>query len=440
MAIPASLLRPLALPLLILFLDACGGGSGAGSASAPSASLDAFAAVNAGLKGTLDLSANRVTLEWYDSFATATRYQIEQQDAGGAWVAIDGVWAPHDPHGTRLKWTGPFIEAATLRVEAVLPDHSVPLVVAGQSPSTNFILERPAQIPSIVLDEPEPLETPSDVSLANDESILAGGGNAPLVTYDIDTAASSSSGIAPDFRSTLQFYGLTTGTHLLSATVERAVGLLDLVISRNVQIHSSNVAVSVKSALSPSAFDVYALATSDSGISSLAATLDFPTGSKDTLTAPNTCVPQPCGAGQPFNAYHFSFETKNLGPSFHSVTLEATDNAGNTGSNYASFELPAPPAVTLDSPVDGASVAGTLHLAGTYFSAVPGALELMVTLSGAPIYDTTVANTGLEIPFTADVSLAGVSPGSHTVTVYARVGNTVYTAGPVAVVQVTASH
>src|SRR5690348_13548270 len=89
------LLRPFALSLLILLLDACGGGSG-GSTSTSSDSQDAFYASIAGLRGTLDLSAQRVTLQWYDTLAMATRYQIEQQDAKGAWVAIDGVWAPHD--------------------------------------------------------------------------------------------------------------------------------------------------------------------------------------------------------------------------------------------------------------------------------------------------------------------------------------------------------
>src|SRR5438067_12688194 len=99
MSIPAPLLRPFILSVLILLLEACGRGPGDGSTSVPSVSQDASDAANAGLKGTLDLSANRLTLQWYDTFARATRYQIEQQDASGAWVVIDGLWAPHAPLG-----------------------------------------------------------------------------------------------------------------------------------------------------------------------------------------------------------------------------------------------------------------------------------------------------------------------------------------------------
>jgi len=439
MSIPTPVLRPFALFLMLLLLDACGGGSGGASTSASYASQDAVDATNAGLKGTLDMAANRVTLEWYDTFETATRYQIEQQDASGAWVVIDGVWALHDPQRAGLKWTRPVNGAATLRVEASLPDRSVPLMVLGQAPSTSLTLAPPAKIPSIVLDRAEPLEGAVNVSLANDDGTPGAAENTRFVTYGIDTVNSSRSDVAPEYSASFQLDGLTTGTHLISATMERAVGFVNLVIGRNVQIHSSNAAVSTSTALSPKAFDVYALATADAGIGSVEASLDSPVSLRDTLTTPNSCVPRPCSTGQPFNAYHFSFDTKNLGPGFHTVRVDATDDAGKTGSDFVSFDLPVPPTATLESPADGASVVGTLHLAGTVSSVVPGALELMVTLSGVPIYDTTVANTGAEVPYTADVSLAGVTPGSHTVGVYARVGNTVYTAAATAVVQVAAS-
>ncbi len=441
MSIPVSPLRPVALALSILLLGACGGGSGGGSTAGSPPSQDSLDADNAGLKYTLDLSGRRVTLEWYDRFAAATRYQIEQQDASGAWVAIDGVWAPHDPQGTTLKWTGPVNGTATLRVEAVLSDHTVPLVVHGQVPSTSLTLSLPTQIPSIVFDQPEPLGTSVNVALDNGESVLGTDGSNHSVTYWIDSAGLSGASVAPTYSATLHLDGVTTGTHLVSATVTRAGDFsATLMISRSVQIHSTDAAVAVvNTVLGPNAYDVYALATSDSGISSVIATLDLPAGPRYTLTTPNACVPQPCGAGEPFNAYHFSFETRHLSSGFHTVNIEAVDGAGNFAADGPYFELPAPPSVTLASPADGASVVGTVHVAGTYSSAAPGALELMVTLSGVPVYDTTVANTGEEIPYATDVSLAGVSPGSHTLRVYARVGNTVYTQAATAIIQVAAS-
>src|SRR5690349_11838190 len=118
MPISVPLPRPIALSLLILLLDACGGGSGGGSTSGGSDSQDVQEANVAELTGTLDLPASRVTLQWFDTVAAATRYQIEQQDAGGAWIPIDGVWAAHDLQQGTMTWTGVIHGAATFRVEA----------------------------------------------------------------------------------------------------------------------------------------------------------------------------------------------------------------------------------------------------------------------------------------------------------------------------------
>jgi hypothetical protein len=60
----------------------------------------------------------------------------------------------------------------------------------------------------------------------------------------------------------------------------------------------------------------------------------------------------------------------------------------------------------------------------------------MVTLRGVPVYDKTVANTGMSTPFAADVSLSGVTPGYHTLGSYTRVGNTPYTVAASIIVQV----
>jgi hypothetical protein len=441
MPITVPLLRPFTLSLLILLLNACGGGSGGDSSSADSASQDAGNAMSAALRATLDLAAKRVTLQWYDSFATATRYQIEQQSASGAWVAVEAVWAPHGQTPQNLmKWTGSINEATTLRVEAVLQDRTVPLAVYAQPQSTSLTIAPPAQIPSIMFDQPEPLQTSVNVSIANDESFLnSNDKGSPLVTYviDDDTSTFLTSYRAPGFPYPVGLSTYTTGTHHLAALMEHSNGAMTWVISRNVQIHSSNAAISLEAVPNLGVLDFYAVATSDSGIVSVVLNADSPSGPTDTLIAPNACVPQPCGAGQPFNAYRFSFDTKMYVSGYHIATVEATDNAGTTAGGFASFTLPAPPTVTLDSPVDGAVVAGTLHLAGTFASGTPGALELMVTLSGVPIYDTTVANTGAPVPYSVDVSLAGVSPGSHTVGVYSRVGNSVYTSVASAIIQVT---
>jgi hypothetical protein len=114
------------------------------------------------------------------------------------------------------------------------------------------------------------------------------------------------------------------------------------------------------------------------------------------------------------------------GVDYQSIEATATDAAGHSASSTVSLELPSPTTATLDSPVNGDTVAGTLSISGTFASGTPGPLELMVTLSGIPVYDTTVGNPGSAVPFATNISLAGVANGIHTVDLYARVGNVSY--------------
>jgi hypothetical protein len=426
-------LRPYALSLMILLLGGCGGGSGGesgdGTPTGPTAE-DLTLASSAALKATLDLSTNRVTLAWWNTFPNAQRYQIEQQDGSGAWVVIDGLWATQQEQGV-LQWTGPYQGPVTLRVEAVLQTYTVPLKLF--SSSTSVFVAPPAQIPSIILDQPEPLESPINVSIGE------GTGSWLAITYGIDTRTYYTDSPAPEYATSLSTDGIKTGTHRLSASIELDASST-LVIGKSVQIHTSAAAMSVSAMQSPDVIDIYAVATSDSGINSVVAGVQNVTASEQAMTMPNACLPQPCNAGEPFNAYHFSFSTNGLGLGYHYIAVQATDNAGNTVTDGQGFNLPTPTTVTLDSLTDGAVVAGTLHLAGVFFSGTPGALELLVTLSGVPVYDTSVANTGAVVPYSADISLAGVSPGDHTVSVYARVGNTLYTPGATAIVRVVAAH
>jgi hypothetical protein len=349
-------LRPYVLSLLILLLEACGGASGGdsgGGAASPGPTADDLSlASEASLRGTLDLATNRVTLAWWNTFLTASRYQIEQQDTSGAWVVIDGMWALQGPQENVLQWTGSYQGPATLRVEAVLQGYTVPLKLSGDPTSTSLTLAPPAQLPALVLDQQEPLESPIDVSMTN------GSGGWLGVTYWIDSGEFGTPASAPQYATTLRADGITTGKHLLYASIELNAAST-LVIGSSVQIHTSAAALSVSGVQVTEAFDVYAVATSDSGINSVVAGAPDVTPPSQTLTMPNACVPQPCGAGQSFNAYHFSFNTTGVGPGFHGIAVQATDNAGNTAAGGQSFNLPAPTTATLDSPADGGVAAGT---------------------------------------------------------------------------------
>src|SRR3569833_175156 len=438
MPVSVRSLRPYALSVILLFLllVVCGGGSGGDSGGVPTSvgptAEDMRLASSAALRGTRDLSTSRVTLVWWDTFPAGSRYQIERQDASGAWVVIDGMLAVQaSQQGATEQKTGTNPKPTTKQNETKQQGYTIPLILSADLTSSSLTLAPPAQTPSIVLDQQEPLEGPIDVSIANGSAAWPG------VTYRIDGRGYGFGVLDPQYAETLATDGITTGTHLLSASIELTASS-KLVIEKTVQIHASAAALSVSGQQGPDVFDAYAVATADSSINSVVAGNRGAATAPQALTMPNACVPQPCAAGQAFNAYHFSFDTKGLDPGFHSIDVQATDNAGNNAAGTKSFNAPTPTTATLDFPADGAVVAGTLHLAGAFFSATPGALELLVALSGTPIYDTTVANSGAAVPDSADVSLVGVPPGDHTVAVYARVGNTPYIGGSTALIHVSA--
>jgi len=446
MPISSRLHRPFPLfSSALLLLAACGGGNGAGSSrgSTPGGpSAQQLSDANfAQLHSTLDPATHRVTLEWRVNVTGASRYQIEQQDSTGEWVVIDGVWAP--VNGARLngqpqypQWTGVVNGATTYRVEAVVPGGTVPLGLAGVQvgtpPSTSIAVTAPTPLPSIALDQPEPLETPVKISVVGD-------GTYHGVAFSIDAPRSSNSFNlhVPPWTITVHPAAYTTGTHLIYATVALNAASA-VVIRRSVTVHTSEAVLrSLNTLQTVGSLNIHLVATSDSDITSVVGLVDGV--ALDTVTAPNSCVALPCAAGQPFNAYDLSIDTKGLSHAGHFLTLQAYDSAGNVAdvSGGPAFYIPAPANAILDSPVDGAVVARTLHVSGSVSSGTPGPLEVMVTLSGIPVYDTTVANTGANIPYSADVSLADIAPGYHTLNTYARVGDTSYTQTASASIQVT---
>jgi hypothetical protein len=252
---------------------------------------------------------------------------------------------------------------------------------------------------------------------------LADADNPGSVYYGIDSVDLNSQPEGDDYTVALDVSKLTTGPHLLTATL-RPNDYSTIKIYRTVQVHSREAALDTSVVERPDAVDVDVVATSDSGIVSIDASLDgAPLGS---LGVPNACKPDPCPVSQSFNAYRFSIPTRPASPGQHFVKAIATDAAGNTATGFATVTLPVPTAATLDSPADGASVSDTLHLSGSYASGTPGALELLITLGGEVVYDKTVSNPGSAVSFSTDARLPAITPGSHMLCEYARVGNTNY--------------
>jgi hypothetical protein len=365
-------------------------------------------------------------MSWTDTFSRATRYEIEQENADGTWSIIDGVWAAQGSDFP-LYWTGSVSAAQTFRVEAVMSGYTVPLqTLDGQA---SIAIAPPTVTPVIEFDQPEPVENTVDASLSNADGYQG-------VTYVVDaTNFFPQTAFNPPYSAPLNLSALTTGAHVVVATLQVDAAVTEQ-ISRSFQVHTSGAALNVNVAEGPSVVDIDIVATSDSGITSVTASVDN-TLSIGSLATPNACTPTPCSPGQPFNAYHFSFEEVTAGSGSHAIETRAVDGAGNSASSTTEISLPGPTQATLDSPLDGASVAGTFTISGTFASGTPGPLELLVALGGIPVYDTSLVNPGSAVPFSTEISLSGVANGSHTIDVYARVGNANYQLVTSAVVVVT---
>jgi hypothetical protein len=412
------------LPALLLsttLLVACGGGgSSTGGPPGPSANDIAYAQ-EADLRASLDLSTGWVTLTWLDIVPGASRYQIEQLDADGSWSVLDGVWATQAEQS--LHWTGPVESTVVLRVVAMMSGYTVTLSNAGTPSGTESTAESqqitvafPSPTPSIAIDQAEPLQGTVNVSIDS-------GATYNYVAYSLDEPQFGPVGAnSVPYSASFDLSSTTTGTHTLYAQLEVNYSLT-LLLSRSVRIHTSQAAVTAALDPNPNGIDLFAVATSDSGITSVVASYGSLT--LGTLTQPNACLPAPCSPGQSFNSYHFSGNPQNATPDTQVLAAEASDGAGHTASWFSDVLFPAT-AATLASPTNNASVAGTLPISGTFSSGTPGALEVMVTLSGVPVYDTTVANPGVVVQFATNVSLAGIANGIHTVDVYARVGTANY--------------
>jgi hypothetical protein len=292
---------------------------------------------------------------------------------------------------------------------------------AGAQPtaeSQQITVALPSPTPSIAIDQAEPLQGTASVSIDN-------GATYSYVGYSLDGPQIGSTGAtSAPYSTSFGLSSVTTGTHILYAELEVDFSL-SLLLSRAVQVHTSQAALSLTVDSSPNDIELFAIATSDSGIVSVTVTASDSSQTLGTLTQPNACLPAPCSPGQSFNSYHFSVSPQSATPITQTFEAEASDGAGHTVSSFSDVLYPVTVA-TLASPINNTSASATLPISGTFSSGIPGALEVMVTLSGVPVYDTTVANPGTLVPFSTNVSLSGIANGIHTVDVYARVGSADY--------------
>jgi hypothetical protein len=390
--------------LFSLFLASCGGGS---SSPAPVAAppppmptaQDLSSAQQAKLSAGWDATTQMVSLSWSDTFSAGTTYQIQQQATADTWTVLDSI-PGMTGSGSPLTWTHNMNVTSTLRVAADRTGYQVPLDTPSGSTSVQITV--PPTPPTIILDQPQPVSGTVNVS-------IGGGGTYSSVSYYVDLNLLGSSTAAPHYGIALDTSTLTAGPHLLLARLLTSPdSYLEIRLTFQVATQDKT-AVGISVLGTSGTVYVNVSATSSFNITSVTATLDGK--SIGTLAAPNACSygADFCSFGG--NVYQFPVNATAAGSGPHTVTAQATDGNGVVTSSSVTVTFNNPPVLNLTSPFDGVLVTGTLPITGTFSSDKPTAtFSLNVTLGSLPVLSTTTS------PFSTSFSLAGVQPGTYTLT------------------------
>lgn len=376
-------------------LTACGGSSGSSPPPTPTPTAQDLADAQAAkLTASLDAATKLATLSWSDTFPAGISYGIEQQGADGTWTQIDAV-PGSSGSGSPLSWAGTTNVTTTFRISAQRTNYAVPLDTS--SGNTSLTVTVPAVAPTIVLDQIPPISGTVNVS-------IGGGGSYSSVSYYVDLILAGTSTTGPNYSVPVNTSGLTTGSHLFLAQLTTGPdSYIDVRLP--VEVMNPEVAVQVSVSGTSGPVEVNVAATSNYGITSVTASLDGNT--LGTLTTPNGC-PNSC------SLYQFPVNATTVGSGSHTITAQATDGNGAVASKIVTVTFDNPPTINLTSPVDGALVNGNLQMTGTFGTDKPSAsVSLNVTLGNLPILKTSTS------PFSSSFSLAGVTPGTYTLTAIA---------------------
>jgi hypothetical protein len=382
----------------------CGGGSSSGSNSTQPTAADTADAKAASMTLTYDPTTRMATLQWNDTFADASSYQVQDQSSSGAWQKLDSV-PGQGGTGKSISWAQTVAVNTTLRVVAVLPNYVVPLETAGGQDSVQ--VTAPSGAPAIVLNQSQPVSGSVTAS-------IGGGGSYVSVTYYVDLQAVGTSTQGPGYAVTFNTSTLTEGSHLLLARLETSPGSY-VEIRLAMQVTQPALAISILSVNSggteysggPALIDINITATAASGITTVTGTVDGQV--VGTLHAPNTCFSD-CAGGKP-NAYVIVLPSANYVSGAHTFGAQAIDGSGQSASTSVTAVVNNPPKLTLTAPINGVLANGSLLISGTFSSDKKnGAPKLAVTLGDVPVLNTTTS------PFSTSFSLAGVTPGNYTLT------------------------
>lgn len=391
-----------------LFLAACGGGGGGSGASpsspppvqtpAPTPTAEEIASARSAQVNTLFKAGNgELTIKWTDTFANETGYRVERQlTAGGNWEVQEALPAAAAT-GSPYTWTRTIDQSAAYRVVATTASYVVPL---EPEPGISAMqVNMTTNVPQLVLDQTSPMSGIVNLSVQ--------GNSVRRVEYFIDlqslgvTLNSGSS-----FRMEWDTRKLPEGMHLVIAHVEQAAGLI-VELRQEVVTDNPNVAVTFGNPVFQSGIlHLTAVTTSNAGISSVEFFKDGVSIGMGYRESPNDPTYDP-------NVWLFEYDVRQLPPGPATFRAVATDNNGEQAEVSRQINIDNSPLLTLQTPLEGQIVTGSLDLQGTFSDDLPNAV-VTAHLGDVQIFQSSQAS------FSHSYSLSGLPGGQYTLTVQVR--------------------
>jgi hypothetical protein len=385
--------------VFVLLLASCGGGSsgdGSGTPNPPPppppgpTAEDTANARLAQTKVVFKAESSELTITWTDTFTGEIGYRVERQlAAGGEWQLQESLPSTSGT-GTQYNWNRLIDQSATYRVVAQRSGYVVPL--EAEQGATTVPVDLGARAMELLVDQADPLTGVVTLSVSEAAS-------ARSVEYFVDLQSIGMTSVGPSFPVEWNTATATDGNHLLIAHVDLGPGLR-VELRRSVLVDNPNVAISLLIGTRISGIAVLsAVATSDAGIQSVEYFVNGASIGFASLAQVGT--------------WNISLDTRSMPAGLITIRAVATDNAGQQAEGVNTVTVDNPPQVTLNSPVDGAIVSGSLNVQGTFVDDLPGTV-VRILLRDVLILEAS------QSPFSTSFSLAGLPGGQYTLTMEVR--------------------
>ncbi len=403
--------RVVVLAFLAFAVSACGGGGGSTANNPPTTTpppgggspnnpppppdpVDDEQSSAESARMVMTLGTSQLSINWIDRFDNELGYKVERRVGDGSWEVVEALPALD---GERGEWTRFGPATGRYRVTVTLQGRSLPLHSSGGETEIEINTDPARPLPTIAIDQAEPIRGPVQVSMENVGASLG-------VYYLLDTAVLAHVTSGATFAYTLPAQQLVDGTHTVVALVEKSPGLM-LIAARQVQV--DNPAPAVLLALnSPQTADdplvMRAMASSDAGIGSVEFFVNG--NSVQVVSTPEIQGPY---RGQ----YLYSLDPTALPPGPNVFRVVATDSTTATAAMEEIATIDLVPKLNVTGLFDGMIASGrSVNITGEFGDDTAGA-TLTITASDLRVLRTQTS------PFAVIFSLDGVPPGEHSVSI-----------------------